>query len=80
MDFSKYLTETEGRGVAWAYQFPNWHNASVIVDPRTPFRFEVLSSDPDDKNVGWLVAGLTSEQVEAKLEKLVGLPAREAVA
>lgn len=58
----------------WRYEFPNGHDASVINDPRRPFRFEVCSKA---LNVGGdTVGGLTSEQVEAKLHHIAALPAR----
>jgi hypothetical protein len=62
--------------VGWLYEFPNGHTASVIVDHRQPFRFEVLSDDPADAGQGRIAAGLTSEQTEAKLAVIAGLPTR----
>lgn len=78
MDLSKHLVEwSRGSTVWWNYAFPNNHDASVIPDPRQPFRFEVESTDPDDVGSGAIVGGLTSEQVEQKLTKLAGLPQNE---
>ena len=57
--------------VGWLYEFPNGRGASVIVDHRTPFRFEVLS----DLGQGGLTTGLTSEAVEALLVDIYSLPA-----
>lgn len=78
MDFSKYLIQDRRPGdyVTWEFRFPNGHTASVITDPRAGnrFRFEVHSTDPDDQGRGNVVAGLTTDQVEAKLEKVAGLP------
>jgi hypothetical protein len=78
MDFSKFQTDYchNGTGVWRTYVFPNGHDASVILDPHDdrPFRFEIESSDPDDLSSGRVVGDLTTEQVEAKLAKLAGLP------
>lgn len=78
MDLSKYLHDSAARpSLWWAYRFPNGHDATVIPDPHyreRPFLFEVESTDPDDLGSGRVVAGLTSEQVVAKLERLAGLP------
>jgi hypothetical protein len=58
----------------WLYEFPNGHDASVINDPHQPLRFSLHSKA---LNVGGdTVAGLTSEQVEAKLHAIAALPAR----
>jgi hypothetical protein len=80
MDFSKHLHDSQRYpSLWWEYRFPNGHDASVIPDPRPeyPFRFEVESTDPDDIGAGRIAAGLTTEQVEAKLSKLAGLPRNE---
>jgi hypothetical protein len=60
----------------WRYEFPNGYEASVINDPHRPFRFEVLSDDPADAASGYVVGGLTSEQVEDKLTAIASLPTR----
>jgi hypothetical protein len=79
MDFSKHLTKDERPyGTHWAYRFPNGHEASVVVDKRdAPFRFEILSTDPADNSNGHVVAGLTTEQAEAKLTRIAALPQAE---
>ena len=82
MDFSKHLTDScfDGTGIWWTYEFPNGHDASVILDPHPktlPFRFEVESSDPDDLGAGRIAGGLTTEQVEAKLARIACLPRNE---
>ncbi|QKW15430.1 hypothetical protein [Verrucosispora sp. NA02020] len=60
----------------WLYEFPNGHTASVINDPHRPFRFEVLSDDPDDAGRGGVVVGLASDEVEAKLRQIAALSNR----
>jgi hypothetical protein len=73
---SRFLVESMDQPIFWRrYEFPNGHSASVIVDLRHTFRFEVESTDPDDTTRGGHVAGLTTEQVEAKLAYLHSLPA-----
>lgn len=75
MNFAQHLTDScfDGTRIWWTYRFPNGHDASVIPDPRHPFRFEIESTDPDDVGSGRIAAGLTTEQVEAKLTKLATL-------
>lgn len=72
-DLSRYRQPAD---FGWVFEFPNGHRASVIDDPRTLFRFEVLSADPDDAGRGRVAPGLTSEEVEAKLHLIAALPAR----
>jgi hypothetical protein len=80
-NFTRYLKDSQtAPSLYWLYEFPNGHNASVIPDPHykdRPFRFEVESTDPDDATSGRLAINLTSEQVEAKLTKLLNLPTYE---
>jgi hypothetical protein len=79
-DFTRHLKDSQTvPSLYWLYEFPNGHNASVIPDPHhvdRPFRFEVESTDPD-ANPGGVDVNLTSEQVEAKLTKLMNLPTNE---
>lgn len=58
---------------SWFYEFPNGHRASIIVDWRTPFRFEIQAPEAV-AGPGGILAGLTSEQVEAKLAEISALP------
>ncbi|RKR92714.1 hypothetical protein BDK92_7192 [Micromonospora pisi] len=59
----------------WRYEFPNNRMVTVINDDTAPFRFEVLSDDPADVATGNIRRGLTTEQVEAKLVAIYGMPA-----
>ncbi|WP_328344704.1 hypothetical protein [Micromonospora sp. NBC_00421] len=59
--------------IGWVFEFPNGHTASVINDPSRPFRFEVLSDDPDDAGRGGAAVNLTTEQVEDKLQRIASL-------
>jgi hypothetical protein len=80
MEFSKYLTDDERPyGTYWKFEFPNGHEASIVVDkrPEYPFRFEILSTDPGDNGAGHIVVGLTTDEVETKLAKLAGLERHE---
>lgn len=52
----------------WSWRFPNGRFVSVILDHRSPARFELLSSDRTDGPHGdGLSTGLTTDQVEALL-------------
>jgi hypothetical protein len=77
VDLSRFLVKSQRSPGRWLYRFPNGHEASVIVDLHRPFRFEVLSDDPADKNTGRLATGLSTAEVEAKLVAIYNLPAAE---
>lgn len=83
MDFSNYLIDSATTSTSWwRYEFPNGHSASVIPEfhSTAPFRFEVMSTDPDDRGRGGVVGDLGTGAVEAKLAKLAGLPQNEETA
>jgi hypothetical protein len=75
--FDNFRRETEQyRYHPWSYVFPNGQRASVIVAHRTPFRFEI-QADERVTAPGGILAGLTSQQVEAKLAEVAILPAND---
>jgi hypothetical protein len=57
----------------WNFAFPNGRGANVSLS-KWPFRFDV---EYDGDEGFFNATGLTSEQVEAKLTKLAGLPQNE---
>lgn len=67
------------------FRFPNGVEVSVIPDPRHLLCWEILVRTVDRQPVAveglgmdGLAAGLTTEQVEAKLAEVAALPAAEA--
>jgi hypothetical protein len=74
----------EKSGNGWRYRFPNGYQPSVIVDPRSPLRFEIYVPGENGRKVttrlggqGNLIIGLTTEQAEAKLAQIALLPATD---
>ena len=71
-DFARYLADSSIAPSWWhIYKFPNGRAASVIVDPRYPFRFEVEYDGLDGK---FIAPGLSTDEVEAKLAAIAALP------
>lgn len=68
VDFNRFLVGNTG--TCRVYRFGNGHTASVLLDPNRAFRFEVATADGDT------VGDLTSEQTEARLVTIAGLPTR----
>lgn len=73
-DLSRYITDrmrTGGLKVMYLYGFPNRHAVSVIPDPSQPLRFEIRTDR------GQPEPGLTTDEVEARLNEIRNLPPAE---
>lgn len=68
VDFNQFLIGNNG--TCRVYQFANGQKVSVVLDSERAFRFEVATAAGDT------TGGLTSEQTEAKLVAIAGLPTR----
>lgn len=55
------------------YRFPNGQEVSVIPDPGSPLRWEILADADGDRPTRFL----TTEEAEARLAKLAALPMPE---
>lgn len=73
INLAHHLVSHDVHRGALLYRFPNGQEVSVIPDPATPLRWELLAHGGD----GRPEASLTSEQAEARLAEIAALPMPE---